>query len=222
MNFPPVALKDRNPVASAWLKSAANATGAEILEDFNAETTSGAGVTNSVGWLSVAYDPYSGFRHSSSVAYLHPIIGVRQNLRILTETWVHNLVWDEHDTKHVVGVRATTKHGQELVIRARKEVVLSAGAIDSPRLLLLSGVGPAAELEALGIKSTHDLPGVGDNLVSNQVFMKEYCYSTSASNRLTTSRPLSCGIQLQHPTKLSCLVTRRYSTASTNPIPDLI
>jgi choline dehydrogenase-like flavoprotein len=165
MDFRPVAHKDRNTAASAWVVSVANATGAKAIPDFNAETTPNEGVADAVGFLRVAYDPYTGLRNSASVAYLHPIMGIRTSLHLFLETWVHGLVWDEKDAKKVRGIRAKSKD-VELVVRAWKGVILSAGAIDSPRLLLLSGIGPAQKLEALGIKSTHNLQGVGENLVS--------------------------------------------------------
>jgi choline dehydrogenase-like flavoprotein len=164
MDFRPVAHKDRNAAASAWVVSAANATNSTIVSDFNAEIME-RGMVNAVGFLSVAYDPYTGLRDSASVAYLHPIMGVRDNLHFFLETWVYNLIWDDLDPKRVRGVHARSKDG-ELVIRARREVLLSAGAFDSPRLLLLSGIGPMKELQALGITPMHNLPGVGENLVN--------------------------------------------------------
>ncbi|KAF8590399.1 GMC oxidoreductase [Ramaria rubella] len=166
MDFRPIALKDRNAAASAWIASVANATGAKIVSDFNAEITSQEGMVDAVGFLSVAYDPYTGHRDSASVAYLHPIMGVRDNLHLFLETWVHGFVWEDMDSKKVSGVRARSS-GEELVIRARREVILSAGAIDSPRLLLLSGVGPEQELRTLGIKPMHHLLGVGENLMDH-------------------------------------------------------
>ena len=185
MDFRPVARKDRNIAASAWVESAANATRAKHVRDFNAETTAEEGIANAVGFLSVAYDPYTGHRYSASVAYLHPIMGVRQNLHLFLDTWAYRLVWDETDAKMIRGVRARAKHGN-FILKARREVVLSAGAIDSPRLLLLSGIGPAKELEAIGINSAFDLPGVGENLASSQVVL---VLSLLIFIRWTMSRP---------------------------------
>ena len=170
MDFRPVALKDRNAAVSAWVISAAKATGASIVSDFNAEMTGQQDMANAVGFLSVAYDPYTGYRDSASVAYLHPIMRVRHNLRLFLETWADRLIWDGLDSKRVTGIHTRTQNG-ELVIKARREVIISAGAVDSPRLLLLSGIGPAQELQALGINAKHNLPGVGENLVNILYFI---------------------------------------------------
>jgi choline dehydrogenase len=88
----------------------------------------------------------------------------RPNLRILLETWAYKL---ELDGTHARGVHVRTKDGDEVLVRARNEVLLCAGAVDSPRLLLHSGIGRRADLEALGIPVVHDLPGVGENLLDH-------------------------------------------------------
>jgi choline dehydrogenase len=95
-----------------------------------------------------------GRRLSAARAYLHPVLG-RPNLEVKTRTFVEQVVFEG---TRAVGVRV----GGE-VIRAN-EVILCGGAINSPQLLQLSGVGNAAELEALGIEVVHHLPGVGENL----------------------------------------------------------
>lgn len=99
-----------------------------------------------------------GARLSSYRAYLHPIVGT-PGLTIETGAWVHRVLLD--------GTRATGVEyevGGEVRQAHADAVVLSAGALDSPRVLLRSGIGPAAELAALGIDSVLDLPGVGRNL----------------------------------------------------------
>lgn len=98
-------------------------------------------------------------RESASTAFLHPVMD-RPNLTVVTQAEVQQiLVKDGRAT----GVRYVHR-GKERVVAAEKEVVLSAGAINSPRLLLLSGIGPADELAAAGVPVVHDLPGVGKNL----------------------------------------------------------
>src|SRR3979490_1252357 len=95
-----------------------------------------------------------GRRLSAARAYLHPVMK-RPNLEVRTRTFVERIVFE--------GTRAIGVQGKGRTIRAR-EVILCGGAINSPQLLQLSGVGNAHELEALGIPVVADLPGVGENL----------------------------------------------------------
>lgn len=101
----------------------------------------------------------NGERHSNAEAYLRPAEG-RPNLRVITGARATQILLEEH---RAVGV-CLRHRGQEQVLRARREVILAAGAIQSPQLLLLSGIGPRAELHDLGIRTRHELPGVGANL----------------------------------------------------------
>lgn len=102
-----------------------------------------------------------GVRSSSSVSYLHPVLD-RPNLTILTEHRAKRLTFD--------GTRCTGVEvlGPDLIhhrtFTARHEVVLSAGAIDSPKLLMLSGIGPAEHLREFGIDVLVDAPGVGSHM----------------------------------------------------------
>ncbi|XP_017969116.1 glucose dehydrogenase [FAD, quinone] [Drosophila navojoa] len=102
----------------------------------------------------------NGRRCSTSKAFIQPVVQ-RRNLHISMKSWVTKLLIDP-DTKMAVGVEFT-KNRQRHVVRASKEVILSAGAIASPQLLLLSGVGPRAHLEEHNIPVLQDLP-VGYNL----------------------------------------------------------
>lgn len=140
-----------NPVSQVFL-DAAEEVGHTGTDDFNGVDQEGA------GWhdLSIA----DGKRQSVATAYLDPATKARDNLVIATDSRAERLVFS--------GTRCTGveyRHNGELIeATANHEVVLSAGTIDSPRLLLLSGVGPADELGDLGIDVVHDLPGVGRNL----------------------------------------------------------
>jgi choline dehydrogenase len=100
-----------------------------------------------------------GKRDSAAAAYLRPVIDA-PNLRVITGAHAHRLVCD--------GARCTgvefAHDGELLRAHAGGEVVVSGGAIESPALLLRSGIGPAGDLRALGIEVTADLPGVGHNL----------------------------------------------------------
>jgi choline dehydrogenase-like flavoprotein len=102
----------------------------------------------------------NGQRFSAADAFLRPALK-RPNLEVRTKTTVLGL---ELEGSRAVGVRLRAgRHGEE-VVRATREVLLSAGAIGSPQLLLLSGIGAAEELRAAGVQPRHELPGVGRNL----------------------------------------------------------
>ncbi|UGY20197.1 GMC family oxidoreductase N-terminal domain-containing protein [Bradyrhizobium septentrionale] len=98
-------------------------------------------------------------RCSTATAYLQPIRG-RPNLTVLTDAYSTRIVVENG---RAVGI-ASVRGGQREIVRAEREVILASGAIGSPRLLLLSGIGPADHLKSVGVKPIHDLPGVGENL----------------------------------------------------------
>jgi choline dehydrogenase len=100
-----------------------------------------------------------GRRVSSASAYLHPVMG-RPNLTVVPDATVTRLLIEDG---RVVGVSHVVD-GELHTARVRRGVVLTAGAVNTPQILLLSGVGPAEHLRALGIDVVVDLPGVGENL----------------------------------------------------------
>lgn len=146
----PAAAAEANPLSPVFLAATAMA-GFPPTDDFNGAHAEGA------GWhdLSIA----GGKRQSTADAYLTPARG-RSNLTVMTNTRAHRL---RIAGNRCVGVDLMTNRTMSTVF-ANAEVVVSAGAVDSPRLLLLSGVGPADELSAAGVTVEHDLPGVGRNL----------------------------------------------------------
>jgi len=101
-----------------------------------------------------------GERCSAASAYLFPVQASRPNLTVLTKTQVNKVVLEED---RAVGVEYK-QGGKIRHAKAKKEVILSAGAFGSPQLLLLSGIGPRDELHEHGIDVAHELPGVGQNL----------------------------------------------------------
>ncbi|XP_066991767.2 glucose dehydrogenase [FAD, quinone] [Anabrus simplex] len=102
-----------------------------------------------------------GSRMSSSRAFLRPARD-RRNLHILINTTATRVLTDSN-TKTAIGVEFV-RNGRTEFVRVGKEVIVSGGAINSPQLLMLSGIGPKEELERVGIPVVHDLPGVGRNL----------------------------------------------------------
>jgi choline dehydrogenase len=119
--------------------------------DFNAAQQEGAGCYQ----MTVK----DGKRHSAAAAFLLPI-RTRPNLTVTTGALVTRLLFEG---THAVGVEYLCE-GRLHQVRVNQEVILSAGAFDSPQLLMLSGVGDAEQLQALGIEAVVDLPGVGQNL----------------------------------------------------------
>ncbi|MFD9517094.1 GMC family oxidoreductase [Streptomyces sp. NPDC059979] len=158
-NIVPVAEKDRNAIARDFVDAAQTALGVPHVEGFNRKP-----FHEGAGFFDLAYHPEDNKRSSASVAYLHPVMAERPNLRILLETWAHRL---ELDGTRARGVHVRASDGTESLVTARREVLVCAGAVDTPRLLLHSGIGPRADLEALGIPPVHDLPGVGENLLDH-------------------------------------------------------
>jgi choline dehydrogenase len=101
---------------------------------------------------------HRGRRLSAARAYLHPVLG-RPNLTVLTRAFATRVLFHG---KRAVGV--TYRHGGKRQEAKAAEVILCGGSINTPQLLQLSGVGPAALLERVGVPVVHDLPGVGQNL----------------------------------------------------------
>jgi choline dehydrogenase len=100
-----------------------------------------------------------GRRWSAASAYLHPV-SARANLTVLKKAQATRVLIERGRAVGVEYARGRRRH----TVRAAREAVLAAGAINSPQLLLVSGVGPAEELRARGVSLAHDLPGVGKNL----------------------------------------------------------
>jgi choline dehydrogenase len=108
-------------------------------------------------------------RSSSAIAFLYPAMA-RKNLTVETSVRATRIVVENGRAVGAEILRQGSARPE--TVRARREVIVSAGAISSPKLLLLSGIGPADELKAHGVASVHDLPGVGKNL---QDHMDVYC-----------------------------------------------
>ena len=143
-------LVERNPLCDALIASA-GANGIPFNPDFNGIEQEGAGYYQAT--------IRNGRRCSTSLAYLRPAMK-RRNLTVVTETQAERILFE--------GTRATgvllRRGGESFAVNARREVVLSGGSVNSPQLLMVSGVGPADALAALGITPVIDLPGVGENL----------------------------------------------------------
>lgn len=153
----PVALEHRNPYLADVVAAAARALDLPVHDDFNAVS-----YRDGTGFLPIGYTPSTGVRSSSSVSYLHPVMDERENLEIVLGARVLRVLVDDEGT--ATGIELRQADSSRRTLTAAGEVVLCAGAIDTPRLLLLSGIGPAPQLRELGIPVVADLEGVGENL----------------------------------------------------------
>ncbi|HEX7864834.1 MAG TPA: choline dehydrogenase [Variovorax sp.] len=141
----------KHELIEAFIDGAAQ-TGVPRTNDFNGAAQEGAGYYQ--------LTTHKGWRCSTAKAYLTPAVKRRPNLRIETEAMAERLVFDG---RRAAGI--TYRQGGELKnARCRAEVLLSAGSLQSPQLLQLSGIGPRALLDRFGIPLVHELPGVGENL----------------------------------------------------------
>ncbi|MBD1554978.1 GMC family oxidoreductase [Pseudomonas typographi] len=139
-----------HPLTKTWLQ-ACQQYGMPYNEDFNSGEPQGCGlyqITAKNGW-----------RSSAAVAYLAPAKS-RKNLTIKTSCRVLRILMKG---KKAIGIEYL-QDGKHHVLHAQKEIIVCAGAINSPRLLMVSGIGPAAQLEKHGITVVQNLPGVGQNL----------------------------------------------------------
>ncbi|RUR70360.1 choline dehydrogenase [Variovorax guangxiensis] len=127
-------------------------TGVPRTKDFNGAAQEGAGYYQ--------LTTHKGWRCSTAKAYLTPAVKRRPNLRIETEAMAGRLLFDG---RRATGI-AYRQRGELKTARCRGEVLLSAGSLQSPQLLQLSGIGPRALLDRFGIPVVQELPGVGENL----------------------------------------------------------
>ncbi|MBY6056365.1 GMC family oxidoreductase [Leisingera daeponensis] len=144
-------MRIQRPICDAWV-AAAQEAGYPFNPDYNGAQQEG------VGYFQLT--TRNGRRCSSAVAFLKPACK-RDNLRVVTRALVEKI---NLDGRRVTGVTYLDNAGQRQIITARREVILSAGAINSPQTLMLSGIGPAAHLRENGIEPLVDLPGVGQGL----------------------------------------------------------
>ncbi|KWK00133.1 GMC family oxidoreductase [Burkholderia stagnalis] len=154
-------LRTGNPFHARYLEAARQA-GLPLTDDFNGAQQEGIGLYQ--------VTQKHGERWSAARAYLLPHVGRRDNLTVETHAQVLRILFDG---TRAIGVEVR-QHGEVRTLHARREVVLAAGAFQTPQLLMLSGVGPAAELARVGIRTLADLPGVGRNLQDHPDFIFGY------------------------------------------------
>lgn len=141
---------DHHPLSEAFIQAAVD-TGIARNDDFNGAHQEGVGYYQTTS--------RRGRRCSAAVGFLKPAM-TRPNLRVVTQALATRLTLAG---RRVTGVRFRRGNGEEAV-RARREVILCGGAVNTPQLLMLSGIGPAEHLRGFGIEVVRDAPGVGRNL----------------------------------------------------------
>ena len=149
-------IKDRNPLIESFI-AGAQERGVPRTEDFNGAAQEGAGYFQ--------LNTKRGWRWSTAKGYLNPAKS-RTNLSIKTLAHVSEIMLEG---RRAVGVRYR-QDGRDKIARCRAEVLLCAGAIQSPQLLQLSGIGPATLLQSKGVPVVHALEGVGENLQDHLQF----------------------------------------------------
>ena len=152
-------------------------TGYKLFRDYNRENIGQEGafkaqVSQKNGFRADAYSSFIG-DHG---------LDKKDNLKVLTHAQASQIILDAN--KRAVGIKVT-RFGQKMIFKAKKEVIVAAGAANSPKLLMLSGIGPKDHLEELGISVKHELPGVGANLQDH--LMAYYPFISKNSTGLTVS-----------------------------------
>ena len=172
-------------LGDAWL-AAAERLGVPKKNDLNRPRQEG------VGYLSATIR--DGRRHSAAEAFLRPAMR-RRNLTVLTDTTVQRVLFEGRRAVGVVAARGDPGAAQgdlPLPMRARREVILAAGALLSPKLLHLSGIGPAPHLRSLGIEVLVDSPDVGGNMREHRLlFIQHRLRKGHSLNRQFSGLPLA-------------------------------
>ncbi len=151
----------KNPLFSAFLKAAKQA-GHHLTDDVNGYRQE--------GFSRFDRNVYKSRRLSSARAYLHPVMK-RKNLTVKTRSFVRKVVFEG---KKAVGVEV--QRGRKIEVIYGNEIILSGGAINTPQILQLSGIGDSAHLSKFGIETVHHLPGVGENLQDHlEVYVQYQC-----------------------------------------------
>ena len=154
--------KRDNPLHEAFVKASEEA-GYTPTEDYNGYRQEGFGPADMTVW--------QGSRFSAAKAYLRPALK-KKNVQLLTGALVDKIIFEN---QKAVGVQFTHK-GQTKIIRVKKDIVLSAGSINSPTILQRSGIGNGDLLKKLGISVLNHLPGVGENLQDHlEVYFQVKC-----------------------------------------------
>jgi choline dehydrogenase-like flavoprotein len=181
----------KSPLAKAFMKAGKELGMPKV--DYNGP--------EQIGFSYLQANIKNGTRQSSNMGYIHPAVG-RPNLHVRKNSYVTQILMDE-SKKRAVGVKFTT-NGVEYTVKAKREVIVSAGAIGSPQILMLSGIGPADHLEKVGIKPIVDL-AVGFNLMDHTA--PGALTFTSNSTAISMERALNAEEILRYGTKKNGIIS---------------
>ena len=151
----------KNPIDLAFLKAAEEA-GYPLTQDINGFKQEGFGVLDR--------SVYNGERWSTARAYLD-LSRKRRNLKVMTDSTTQRVLFENNKA---IGIVYRNKGNRLEKVFAQKEVILSAGAVGSPHLLMHSGIGPSSHLKEMGIEIVRNLEGVGQNLIDHPDFIFKY------------------------------------------------
>ncbi|RDH28695.1 aryl-alcohol dehydrogenase [Aspergillus welwitschiae] len=180
---------EAHPIRKAW---------AELFRNNGQYNAGDPFIHSSVGSFScLASIDSEGKRSNSTSAYYKPV-ELRQNLHVLTNSLVEKILFDESKPPRAIGVQYS-HDGVSKTFQARKEVILAAGAFQSPKILQLSGVGGAELLEKHGIDIVMDLPGVGQNLQDHMISYTAFQAKPEIETKdsLVRQEPEAIGLAMQ-------------------------
>ncbi|KAF1952474.1 choline dehydrogenase-like protein [Byssothecium circinans] len=190
--------EDSKAYWAAW-----KATGVHVPVDGN------AGEAYGPSWYPNTMDKTTGRRAHARYAYYDPIKDTRKNLQLQLKTTAHEIIFDDSKKPPIAkGVKITDDSGETYTVYAKKEVVLAAGAVQTPKLLQLSGIGPKSVLEAAGIKVRYELDAVGSNF-------QDHPYGTVIYN--TTSHTFPNGNSLATNATYNASAWAEYEANKTGP-----
>ncbi|QDS73883.1 hypothetical protein FKW77_007045 [Venturia effusa] len=159
---------------SSWMEGSFEEIGINKIQDFNSGELMGS------QYCSSTINPSQQRRDSSQTSFLD-FAGSRKNLKVYVSTLAKKILFNSN--KKATGVVVSTA-GIQYTIAARKEVIVSAGAFQSPQMLMVSGIGPSSQLQANGIKVIQELPGVGQGMQDHVFFGPSYRVKVETFTRL--------------------------------------
>ncbi|CAH2062039.1 unnamed protein product, partial [Iphiclides podalirius] len=139
---------------------------------------------NSTGYIQPLYMIADEHRQSSAYSYMRSKVAARKNLDVLKDAYVTRVIFD--DCKVASGVEVILDNEEKITVRSHKEVIVSAGSINTPKILMLSGIGPKKHLDSLNISSVSDLP-VGENGRQHNIVLRTY--KMESTNERTSKSP---------------------------------